>query len=169
MEKLWMHSLAAALSAKAIAQSLMLGDNEKYYFMGLIHDIGKVLLLKAMAEIHRKNDSFKIDELMDGVKEFHTSFGSTILRKWGFSEEYARVSLLHEGPRFKEGIDKEILVINLAGNIAKKIGYGVTGNADEIDILNLESVRLLEINIDNFNKIMESVNDVMQEASGIFK
>jgi HD-GYP domain-containing protein (c-di-GMP phosphodiesterase class II) len=169
MEKLWMHSLATALSAKAIARILMLGDNERYYFMGLIHDIGKVLLIKAMGEIHLRNESIEIDELMEGVREFHTNFGSTILRKWGFSEKYARVSLLHEGPRFKKGIDKEILVINLAGNIAKKIGYGVTSNPDDIDIISLESVGLLGIDVDNIDTIMDSIKDIMQEVSGIFK
>jgi HD-GYP domain-containing protein (c-di-GMP phosphodiesterase class II) len=40
MDKLWVHALASAYGAKVIAKHLKLDDLEKYFLMGLTHDIG---------------------------------------------------------------------------------------------------------------------------------
>ena len=47
MDKLWGHSLASAFGAKLIAQNSKLVDPENFFLMGLTHDIGEILLLKA--------------------------------------------------------------------------------------------------------------------------
>ena len=52
MEKLWKHSLASAFAARSLSELKRLGDDEKFYFMGLIHDIGKVLILKTLGDLH---------------------------------------------------------------------------------------------------------------------
>lgn len=168
MEKLWKHSFATALFSKRIAEELRLGDIEKYYLMGLIHDIGKVLLLKVFGDLHYKNDSMDINEIMENVKEVHTSFGSSILRKWGFSEEYVRVCLLHEGPRYKEGTDNEILIVNLAGNMAKKAGFGVMTKSEQVNLSTLDSIILLDIDQDTVYAILEDTKETMENTSNIF-
>jgi len=168
MQKIWTHSLATALFSKALAEKLRLGDAERYYFMGLIHDIGQVLLLKVFDDLHHKNKNIDINEVLDRVKEVHTSFGSSILRKWGFSEKYIRVCLLHEGPKFKEGMDKAILVVNLAVNLANKAGFGVTDDSNQVDLSRLDSTLQLEIDQDTLDPILESIKTSIEEASDIF-
>ena len=46
MEKLWLHSLVTAYASRAICKKIMISETETLFFMGLIHDIGKVLLFK---------------------------------------------------------------------------------------------------------------------------
>jgi HD-like signal output (HDOD) protein len=53
MDRLWVHALASAYGSKLIAQTLRLDDLEKYFLMGLVHDIGKILLLNAFSEVSR--------------------------------------------------------------------------------------------------------------------
>lgn len=168
MEKLWKHSLASAFAAKAISEELRLGESEKYYFMGLIHDIGKVLILKALGDAHQKNESLDFDEMLAGAKAVHTSFGSAILRKWGFSDDYSRICLLHSGAKFKNSTDSEILITNLAGNIAKKAGFSVTSDPDDINIATLDSRILLSIEPPQIDSIIEKVIIQMGETSDIF-
>jgi HD-GYP domain-containing protein (c-di-GMP phosphodiesterase class II) len=168
MEKLWKHSLASAFAARALSELEKLGDSEKYYFMGLVHDIGKVLILKTLADLHYKYESLDINEMLDEAKAVHTSFGSAILRKWGFSEEYTRMCLLHAGPKFKPNTDKEILIMNLAGNIAKKAGYGVRSTPDDINIVTLDSRLLLGFEPPEIDTIIENIQTLMKDVSDIF-
>ena len=168
MEKLWKHSLASAFAARSLSELLRFGDSEKFYFMGLIHDIGKVLILKTLGDLHQKYESLDIDEMLDEAKAVHTSFGSAILRKWGFGDEYTRMCLLHAGPKFKYTADKEILLLNLAGNIAKKAGYGVRSIPDDINIPTLDSRLLLNIEPPQIDTIIDNVNILMISVSDIF-
>ncbi len=168
MEKLWKHSLATAFAAKSLSELLRLGDSEKFYFMGLIHDIGKVLILKTLGDLHHKYESLDVDEMLDEAKVVHTSFGSATLRKWGFSDGYARMCLLHAGPKFKYNTDKEILLLNLAGNIAKKAGYGVRSTPDDINIATLDSRLLLGIEPPDIEFIIENIDKLMGDVSDIF-
>ncbi|MBN1905721.1 MAG: HDOD domain-containing protein [Deltaproteobacteria bacterium] len=168
MERLWKHSLASAFAARSIAGEMRLGDTEKYYFMGLVHDIGKVLILKTLGDAHYKDQTLSIDDMITEVRAAHTGFGSSILRKWGFGEDYCRVCLLHSGPKFKPSTDKEILVTNLAGNIAKKGGFGVTSNPDSINLSTLFSRILLAIEPPQIDSIIEDTVRRMSETSDIF-
>jgi putative nucleotidyltransferase with HDIG domain len=168
MEKLWKHSLASAFAARAIAEELRLGDTEKFYFMGLVHDIGKVLLYKTLGDAHFQNESLNMDEMIEEVKSVHTSFGSAILRKWGFGENYCRICLLHSGPKFKISADKELLVINLAGNIAKKAGFNITSDPDSINIATLDSRILLNMEPPEIDSMIEDTLKRMNETSDIF-
>ena len=168
MEKLWKHSLASAFAARSLSELLGLGEGEKFYFMGLVHDIGKVLILKTLGDLHQKYESLDVDEMLDEAKAVHTSFGSSILRKWGFSDEYTRMVLLHAGPKFKHTTDKEILLLNLAGNIAKKAGYGVRSVPDNIDIRTLDSRLLLNVEPPQIDTIIENIEKLMSDVSDIF-
>jgi len=168
MEKLWKHSLASAFAARSLAELMRLGNSEKFYFMGLIHDMGKVLILKTLGDLHHKYESLDVDEMLDEAKAVHTSFGSSTLRKWGFSDAYTRMCLLHSGPKFKTTTDKEILLINLAGNIAKKAGYGVRSIPDDINIATLDSRIFLGIEPPDIDNIIENIEKLMEDVSDIF-
>lgn len=167
MEKLWMHSLAAGYNAKAIAKELSLGEEDHYFFMGLIHDIGKVLLLKTFSDLYSRNRSLDMQEVLAEINAVHTSFGGTILRKWGFSEALARISLLHQGPAFRKDTDIEILIVNLAGKMATKIGYALSDD-EEIDLSKLASARILDIDPYLLDMICEETKSKMMEANHLF-
>jgi HD-GYP domain-containing protein (c-di-GMP phosphodiesterase class II) len=167
MEKLWLHSLASGYIAKSLSNELRFGEIEKYYFMGLVHDIGKVLLLKAFSDMHAKNDSLDIDEIMAAIHEAHTSFGGAILRKWGYSETLVRIPLLHEGPDFRPDADREILTINLASNIANNIGYGFDEDMCP-EPSKIKSAKLLDVDLGMVEDIIEEVKTLMDGVSEVF-
>jgi len=167
MENLWLHSLASGYVAKSLSMKLKLGETDKYYFMGLIHDIGKVLLLKAFSDMHSKNNSLDINEIMAAIHEAHASFGGAILRKWGYSETLIRIPLLHEGPDFRPDADREILSINLASNIANNIGYGLQEDMCP-DPSKTKSARLLEADFGMIEDIGQEVKTLMDGVSEVF-
>lgn len=167
MEKLWVHSLASGYAARALSKTLRFGEIEKFYFMGLVHDIGKVLLLKAFSDMYSKDNSLIIEEIMAAIHEAHTSFGSAILRKWGYSETLVRVPLLHEGPDFRPDSDREILTINLASCIANNMGYGLEEDMCH-EPSKIQSAHLLDADFGMIEDIMEDVKTLMDSVSGVF-
>ncbi|MCP4368948.1 MAG: HDOD domain-containing protein, partial [Deltaproteobacteria bacterium] len=144
MEKNWLHSLACAHCAKAISKKIKVGDIEQLFMMGLTHDIGKVLLLKALEKTSLRTRSIDKKEMLESIQEVHTSFGAAILEKWCFSNEFVKIARLHEFTKFDLETEKEILIINLANNMARKIGYSFF-DGDEIILEELESAKILEI------------------------
>ncbi|MDP6178580.1 MAG: HDOD domain-containing protein [Desulfatiglandales bacterium] len=79
MEKLWMHSLVCAYASRLIAKKLRLVDEEQFFLMGLIHDIGKPPLLKFLSESISRNESLTMKDIMASVQKIHTTFGKDIL------------------------------------------------------------------------------------------
>jgi HD-like signal output (HDOD) protein len=167
MEKLWLHSLATAYGSRILSNSLALGETEKYFLMGLIHDIGKTLLLKVLGNLHPQIESLEIEDIITSVQDIHTGFGGAIIRRWGFSEEYIRVTLLHEGPNFSENTDKDVLLINIANNIAHNLQF-CAYHQDPIDLMGLEAVKYLGVESEIIDSTIENVTSLMEETATIF-
>ncbi|RPI77480.1 MAG: response regulator [Desulfobacteraceae bacterium] len=167
MEKLWYHSLASAYGGRAIAQKSGYGDVEKAFFMGLVHDIGKALIIKALDEITPTNKEVDETELIAILQDVHTRFGAVLLKHWGFADEFSQVALLHEGQDISDKTPKEILMINLASNLARRIGYSLFDM--EIDLASITSARFLRLNPGLLSTITENVKQQLSEARDTFQ
>ncbi len=95
MEKQWNHSLACAYCSLSIAKTQSLNDPEKYFLMGLVHDVGKVMLFRAVSEMTQRQDSVDMSELMSNIEIVHTNMGGILLQSWGFDRETVRSVVLH--------------------------------------------------------------------------
>jgi HD-like signal output (HDOD) protein/DNA-binding NarL/FixJ family response regulator len=166
MEQLWFHSLASAYCSKAIAKKLALGDAEKFFFMGLIHDIGKPLILKRLDEISSPKKPLNITNDMQIIDQVHTTFGESLISRWGFTKDYARIPLLHEDSNYSENTEKEILVVNLANYLSRKIGYSL--HDDDFELTDIESGKLLGIDPSQLDLIGEEVKTMMQKTSDTY-
>jgi HD-like signal output (HDOD) protein len=166
MERLWFHSLASAYGGRAIAQKSGYDDLEKAFFMGLVHDIGKALILKALDEITPLNKKINEEELIGILQEGHTRFGAVLLKYWGFTDEFSQVALLHEGQDISDKTAKEILMINLASNLARRIGYSLFDI--EINLASINSARLLRLNPGTLSSITEDVKKQLSETLDTF-
>ncbi|MCP4625297.1 MAG: HDOD domain-containing protein, partial [bacterium] len=67
LQKLWMHALATAYAARNLAVRVGLDDVEMLFLMGLVHDIGKVLLLKPLSELVDKAEVINMDEALTTI------------------------------------------------------------------------------------------------------
>lgn len=167
MERIWRHSLACAYSAKVVSEKWGLGDKEKLFIMGLLHDIGKVLLLKTVGLKANGAESFDRGELIDSIQDVHTSFGAALLDAWGFDREFADMASLHDWEKYESDTPKEILIINLANNLARYMEYSIFDN-DEIDLSTIESAKLLKIETDSLIKITEDIKDMVGNSTNAF-
>lgn len=166
MEKLWLHSLCCAYGSRAIAQCLNLEDAEKYFLLGLIHDIGKVLVLKVLDDHPLMNKGIDSQDIIDSLQEAHTSLGGILLRHWKFPKEFISVATLHEDAMSFPIVTKAVLVVDLANRMTRKIGYSLFN--EDMDITSLGSAKRLKIESDSLENICRQVTDLMNEAASVF-
>jgi len=90
---LWQHSKESALAARRVAEKVRYHDPEEAFVGGLLHDIGKLVLLLGLPKdydsIRKRLISSKMISI-DAEKEVlgfdHTKIGSLLMRKWKMPE-----------------------------------------------------------------------------------
>ena len=157
MRKLWQHSVGCALSASWIAKNTSFsGIASEAFFAALLHDVGKLLILKVIDEIKLSGKllTFISDEVLAGaMSNLHTNFGHMLMEKWNCPEKYARVARDHHLEDTKPN-DYIMILVRLANNVCNKLGYGVNLDSSivlaatpEAELLNLSEINLAELEI----------------------
>lgn len=166
LENLWLHSLATAYCAREIAEKLDLPDSDRYFLLGLIHDIGKVLLVKTVSQSLGLNETIDMEVAMKSVQEMHCSFGAALLRRWNFDAMFVRVATLHEAKAFTENTEKEILVVHLANLMTRNLGFSLI--KEEAELLDAPSIPVLSMDPSLLPEVAASVKGLMADAGKIF-
>jgi putative nucleotidyltransferase with HDIG domain len=165
MDKLWGHSLASAYGAKLIAQNLRLEDPENFFLMGLTHDIGKILLLKAFSGVS-KQKRLNMDAIQANIQEAHISLGSLLVKRWGFDDKLINVITHHEDTEFSEDASQEILVVHLANMLTRRLGFSLF--EDDVDFAQLQSAQILKITPETVESIGEELKRTIQDVAHLF-
>ncbi len=164
MEALWAHSLASAYGARFLVDYLRFADPEKYFLMGLVHDIGKVLIIKCLSENEDWVKNLSHSQVEKILQIAHNGLGGVILRHWKFPKEFFEVATSHEGPKFFNTTSRGVLVVHLASRIASSIGYGY--RKDFIGQIHHDSAKRLGINFSTISSISEKIKAVMMDSAG---
>lgn len=125
MDKLWFHSFAVASLARRLAEEIGLDNLETIFLMGLVHDIGKMLLMKVFADMY-PDVSISDEDLQRAIHEIHTTFGGVLLKKMHFSKQIIKIAEFHHWDQFEKdekNMDKELLVVSLADSLTKELGF----------------------------------------------
>jgi HD-like signal output (HDOD) protein len=99
MQSLWQHSYACAIGCQSLATRC--GHREladQAYLAGLLHDIGKLYLLKAMEQISLQGEtSFEFDRetLQDVFSDMHVEQGFHIMHHWDIPPLYSAIEANH--------------------------------------------------------------------------
>ncbi|MFQ5596662.1 MAG: HDOD domain-containing protein [Nitrospiria bacterium] len=165
LKALWKHSLSCAYGAEAIAKRLQLKNPEEIFSMGMLHDIGKLMLLKIIIDLENRGAfSKKADrrEVIEILNANHGQFGASLLKKWRYSPEYAQVALWHDNLGEADLIFKELLVIHLANWIVKDMGYGQS-EPPQIDLRNVESAKILKFSNELIDETKTEISEMMEK------
>ncbi len=120
LKEFWLHSIATGITARIIAQALDAKNEDKFFTMGLLHDIGRVLLLHLFPEkfeeilLHQEKSgrSLLVEEMECGLA--HTWMGRWLLKRWGLPEDFILAARFHHNPFYKERFLMEPAIIKLA-------------------------------------------------------
>lgn len=176
LEKLWMHSFACGIAAKHIAEECNYTNPDNAFLIGIMHDIGILLLLNAISDIH-PNEDFSGESIRTALYEIHTTFGAALLRKMNFSNEIIRTTEFHHWNDFSEKESKSLPIIYLADRIADHIGYSYLNIKTESEIHEgkenqpkglINSLERLGLELENIQKIAEKIKPIVAESAQSF-
>jgi putative nucleotidyltransferase with HDIG domain len=111
---LWRHSVEAAQVAEAISLHLKTISPADAYVLGLLHDVGKLLLRLLPRDATESRDRLMRGGVPQSVAEVvtfgmeHAEAGAEVLRWWGLPHEYAAGIQFHHEP---EHGDSEIAAL----------------------------------------------------------
>lgn len=153
------HSMATAEAAKCLAQCLCLDNSEDFYYMGLIHDIGVILVIQIFEDLSKTEDLPDQSAIYQAIDELHGKFGSVLLDRWKMPKIMQEVALYHDDLESADSIGTELYVINFADRLAQQLGYCMEYNKDDtIDLLELASARHLGIDTEVIDELTDKVN-----------
>ncbi|MCK4633065.1 MAG: HDOD domain-containing protein [candidate division Zixibacteria bacterium] len=131
--KLWRHSFGTAVAARQIARWLGHPDEGEVYVAGLLHDIGKLVLLQnlkdrymeVVTQVEAETGSFRILE-QQALHFNHCDVASMLLSKWSFPSDLVQaLTSHHRPPTFRAGTTAPIAhVVSLASDISKHLDVG---------------------------------------------
>jgi len=129
---LWAHDVGVAICAVVVASKVAPRISEVAFLTGLMHDIGKLLMLqrspelylKVIEQVERKSRTF-IEAELEVFPFTHSDVGELIAEKWNFSEELRRAIKAHHSPLNELTLkEPEALIIKVADTLAHSLGIG---------------------------------------------
>jgi HD-like signal output (HDOD) protein len=133
---LWKHMVATAVLARMIAATCHRGNPEEAYVVGLLHDVGLLLMEQYLQRQFRQIIDDACDRCTLVKAEFrtltfdHTDLSAYVAWQSGLSESMCTAIAYHHAPEACRGRDRELLHVLVAANyFAARHGYPALGVA----------------------------------------
>ncbi len=173
MSGLYEHSLACAIASRVIAQKKGLKEPEEVSIAGLLHDIGKVILIlefskeyeAAMNEAQVKKTSI-FEAEKNQFNATHADVGSWLAEKWRFPRSLIEVIEFHHRPALAKNAPMEAAIVHFADLLVRARGFGFAGdnfvpevNTAAFEILNLSETDIRDV-LRELEENVESAGDI---------
>ncbi|HZP40409.1 MAG TPA: HDOD domain-containing protein [Candidatus Binatia bacterium] len=131
----WEHSLGCAVAAGALAKVTGLAQPEEATAAGLLHDLGKVVLLKELPDVFERLLARAAAEGLPfrrcerellGVD--HTDVAFWLVEHWGFPACLAEPIHHHHAPAHAAAAPNETAIVHVADALVRALGYGFGGD-----------------------------------------
>lgn len=178
-QDLWLHNLAVAGTMEKIGTKVSgLGEDSPLFVIGMLHDIGKILL-----DQYYHEKFVKALELAHGDVPMalnlaeHKMIGADrdevagmLLKRWNFPENIrVPIFLHHKEERLQSPFSKEVSILRIANILARTAGIGSDGNLTvcQIDPFDLEQTGFGEKEVEIFTReLIENKEGVQAFFSG---
>lgn len=135
LQAFWRHALGTAIAAREVSRRMQMGKPEELFTMGLLHDIGKIVLdlyfqdeyaavLDAIAQ--RDQPIGVIEEELLGFD--HAAVGSILAAKWELPPRLVDVIQHHHAPLGSDVCRQESAMVNLADMLCRVKNWGYPGD-----------------------------------------
>jgi putative nucleotidyltransferase with HDIG domain len=173
IKTIWEHSVAVGLLSRELSRMLKLQGGEEAFVCGLLHDIGKILMLRADVE---RFESLLDQRTEHGMLEWeekiygfdHTEVGAYVANKWRLPDAVCSVIMHHHNPSKSPHSVVMANVVNAADLIANIHGYGLRLE-EETALIISEPIALLKLSRPQINEAWENIQDAISEVTNLLK
>lgn len=142
-DRLWEHSLAAGLACRGLASRVAGISEDQAYALGLLHNLGKVLLCvdepKTYEEVVRRevDDGLPAERAEERAFGYnHAQAGAALALRWGLGDVTVRAIFFHSDLEACEALSpaerRVCLLAALGGRVADAVGTGVVSQEESI-------------------------------------
>ena len=181
MEDYWHHSVKTAILSRLLCkQSNKCDEAESLFTAGLLHEIGRLIMVQKMPELSMEvqqavetgsEDIYQAEQRIFGYT--HCEVGAAFITHWGLPDMLAEITRYHHIPGKAEQFVEEVKIVNLAKGISFLISpiqqieveYALEDIADWEDI-GLSEQQITEICIEadeQVYQVMESLGMVQMK------
>lgn len=163
MKNLWFHSICTAYANEIAAQAMDKDDSHDYFMMGLLHDIGKLLILH-LVQVGKNKGRWSGDMITEElVYPFlamrHHDLGARLLKIWEYPTSFHEVALLHNDDRNISAHADHVVVTYYSNLVTRKLGYSmIPYDADLLS--NRDLIRALNVPGDTMKRMELSVKQM---------
>ncbi|HYG35640.1 MAG TPA: HDOD domain-containing protein [Clostridia bacterium] len=174
MESFWKHSLACGIGARCLAIARQMPAAEKFFVAGLLHDLGRLVLLARIPQ--KATDIFELYQsrkmlLRDaerGILGFdHAQIGEELLRGWQFPSNLTNAVAHHHQPMAAGIFQLESSVVHLADYLVHAMQMGNSGE-HFVPPLNLKAWERVGLSADILESIMKSIDEQIEAVQDSF-
>lgn len=164
---LWLHAACVASGSKMLAKQCKLGADaaEQMFVAGLLHDIGKLMLVPYLAE-HQKA-AMAAPSIAEFERETigldHTEAGALVTAKWNLSQEVQEVIKAHHDQVQQPGLQASA-VIRLADAVAHERGIGYLPQRAPANLVQDQDLAALGLTTGQWQSLRDEVAAAMDEA-----
>ncbi len=175
MDDFWKHSIAVGIAARTIATYKSEYNVERYYLMGLLHDIGRILMYiqipEAMTElIEESKSSYKPLYLLE--KEIlgfeHGETGHLLLSEWKLPKAISEAVANHHYPTRTVTYNLEASVIHIANLLINSMQLGTSSGISVISPLNNKAWDLVELSSAQVPDLLTRIESQYKDAIEVF-
>ncbi len=172
-KSIWEHSIAVAMIAKEISQTLGMRGLEEAFICGLLHDFGKFLLLahdesgySDIMQIADETEMLRAESENYGYR--HTEVGSLVAHRWKLHDQVCHSILHHHNPTNAEHPSFVEHIVEVADVLANIKGYGVRSE-DPNKFEYSESAIKLRVDDEFLENVWEKSKGNITEVLSTFK
>jgi HD-like signal output (HDOD) protein len=172
MDSFWRHGIATGLAARALATFRRSPDPEFYFTAGILHDIGRLLLLMKAPEetreamVRAREQSRLLCLTEREVLGFdHAAAGRALSQVWKLPARMEEISAFHNSPGSATKYPMETALVHVADIIAHAMELGSSGELF-VPPLFRKSWEILEFSPSLIGPTMEHVDRQYEEMVG---
>ena len=161
--RLYWHSTLTAFVAQEIARTLK-QNVEEAFMGGLLHDIGKSVVMQAMASLEKRGRPFSEEEMRAVAMSLHEELGARSLATWGLPVRSVAAVAHHHRPLAAPPLGRDVACIV---SVANDVAHGFeTGEPLDVDTL---SPRLAAINLyfEDLSTIVDRKDELISWTKGL--
>jgi putative nucleotidyltransferase with HDIG domain len=170
MVGLWEHSLGCAIAARIIAKKKNISEPEEISIAGLLHDIGKVVMILRYKEEYEeviKEAETKDLLIIEAEKSIfditHADSGSWIAKRWNFPQSLVEIIEYHHKPSLSRSLPMQTAIVHLADLLTRSVGFGFSGD-NHVPAVNTAAWELLKLSDADLRDIFDEMAEAFSEA-----
>ncbi|MBI2265404.1 MAG: HDOD domain-containing protein [Armatimonadetes bacterium] len=172
-QQFWLHSIGTAIGSSLIARETKVPRTEEAFIIGLLHDMGKLILaqlapmeLSLVLERTRKENISIFEAEMKVLGTHHGEIGELAARKWRFPAIVQNAIKLHHRDPFSRGREDLSPYVYAANNLCKQGRIGWAGDYVVSPHLN-EALEILGISVSGIEPLISEIKKGAEEVKNL--